>query len=264
MNHIRTSFADISGKALLSFVLLFGANAVYADDAAVAVLDANKVLISSKVYKDIAKQVEDKQEALAKSAREKQEGLMKSQKEIEGAKSAMSDSAVKEKTDALNRDFANFQQILMQQHEAMKGASDASMHYMYQEISGISSEYAKKHKYSVVVDKSVTHYVDAKVDISDPVLRALDQKIKSYKVDFSALDSVEAAAKVSTAAASGSASGSAKAASSASSASSAKSASASAAKTGSASAKGGASANSSSTAAKAASENSGSAKKKAS
>lgn len=155
-----------------------------------AVLDFNKVLEESNAFADATKQLQQKKKELGKEARDKQESLRNKRKDLDKTKGAMNEAAFKEKSDALNNEFATFQKKAMAQNEMLGALYEDAAEKISAEIIKLIKKKAQSEKFTMVIEKSIIQYVDEKLDLTAEIFAELNKTMPSSPINFSEYDKI--------------------------------------------------------------------------
>lgn len=142
------------------------------------VVDMQKVFIESIAGKaasnNLQEQVKKKRVVLEKQKLE----IDSLKQDIEKQGSLLSESALQTKQDALMKKSRDFERALQDQKEEMSVKNKEAMEKVLKSINETIKELSAKNNYKIVLEKDlrVVIYADSKFDISNDVIKLLNEK----------------------------------------------------------------------------------------
>jgi len=167
--------------SLISFLVaavIAGGNALGADQA-IAVLDVQKVVAESEAGKAAQKEMSQKMKELQAKFKKEEDALVALQEEIE-KKSSVWSSEVKEKK---TREFQKRRRELQGKSEdarfELNKLKEDRLEPILKNLREVVEEIGKTNRYTVILDdKAGVLYNDESVNITDTVVKALNEKMK--------------------------------------------------------------------------------------
>jgi Skp family chaperone for outer membrane proteins len=151
-------------------------------------IDLNRIISESKVGKDLEKQINSINDNLQKRVQEKQKSISKKSNELESEYQSSSESkrvSVKKKADDLQKEFEMLQNKFRDEATENEEKKMLALQKINDEVRKISSSIAKQKKASSVLPSNVLIYNEDSMDITNEVLKELDESLVS--IDLSTL-----------------------------------------------------------------------------
>ena len=138
---------------------------------------------SCKVFEDIKKQMEGK----AKEMRDKFEYLEKSineeQKSLQASQKTLSAEAYSKKAEELTKKMQKKQAELHEDRQILEKDYFNAISHVNKVLMSVVTDYAEKNGYTAVFEKSTLVY-NKFTDVTEPLVKLIDEKISHYKIDF--------------------------------------------------------------------------------
>ena len=149
----------------------------------IAVVDVDRILISSKAAKSIKKQVDKKRETFLKSVKEQEDKLRAEQKEIEEKRGDMS-------KEDLIKTAQNFEKRRIEAHNTLqkkKAELDKSysktMNKLTETITDVCQEIADEQEIDLIITRQNIIIGSNKLDITSDVMSRMDKKLPSLSLE---------------------------------------------------------------------------------
>jgi outer membrane protein len=142
-----------------------------------AYLDLSKVFDSYEKTKEYDATLEAQHSAYEKERNDKIEKLKEAQNKLDLLKPEEKDKAQKD-LETMRNDLAQYDQ---QKRTDLNKQRDEKIREILLEIEKIVSDYAKKEKYDIILNDRVLIYGNQSMDISEPVLKLLNDSYNSTK-----------------------------------------------------------------------------------
>jgi len=163
----------LAGLYVCIMVYLF-AGAAYAADVKVGILDASKILTDSKAAKNayvlFNKEVETKKTTYAAKQRE----VQTMQEELSSKEKDMTPAVYSEKTAKYSKASKELTRLKSEMEEELKAKNTELNRKLLSETAAIVSDYCKKEKYTIILEKSYVAAFDGAVDITDKIIQLYD------------------------------------------------------------------------------------------
>lgn len=179
-------------KRLVPLLLSAGLISSYAvaGDTVIAVVNVQKVMSESTAVKGVREQLENKYKSFQAEINKKKEPLQKEGQELVKKQGVLAKDAYKEKAKALDKKMTEVQQEAESKKAMLNNASAKSSEEIQKTVAGIVSDIAKDKGYLLVVSTetptSQVLYADSKIDISDEVVKRLNDKLPKLDAKFEA------------------------------------------------------------------------------
>jgi outer membrane protein len=192
---MSATFARGAAVALLTLLISasgFAAGAASpptaAQAAAIIVVDSHRVLAESKAGKAIYTQMQAKATAYDKSFAQEEQELASVQQELQRQQSILAQDAFAQKA----RDFEQRvnearRKVQASKIELSQGQNEAEKTVM-KAVLQILNELAKERNANLVLDKAVVVMFDNNYDVTDEVIKRLDEKLPTMTVSFVPVD----------------------------------------------------------------------------
>ncbi len=189
------TFARGAAVALLTLLMSasgFAAGAASpptaAQAAAIIVVDSHRVLAESKAGKAIYTQMQAKATGYDKSFAQEEQELASVQQELQRQQSILAQDAFAQKA----RDFEQRvnearRKVQASKIELSQGQNEAEKTVM-KAVLQILNELAKERNANLVLDKAVVVMFDNNYDVTDEVIKRLDEKLPTMTVSFVPVD----------------------------------------------------------------------------
>ena len=178
MKNISMLFALI-----LSFVI---STNVYAQGAtptnSVVVVDIKKIINESSATKSIQKQIEEKRKAIQTEIGKQEENLRKTDKDLAEQRTVLSKEAFDKKLSEFKTNVAEAQRNVQNKRNQLEKAYAESLAEVEKVVVSIVSELSDKKGFSVAIPKANALFSKNSLDISDEVLKMLDERLPKVKV----------------------------------------------------------------------------------
>lgn len=162
-------------------VVLFAIPAV-ASEMSIAVIDANKILNSSKEGAEARSKMENRYKELQKKISSEESSIKEMKEDIDKKKIILGKEKLKEKEDEFKAKVLKFQKLVNESQKEMKDKEGAFTKVIIEKIKVIVAKVAKEKKYDLVID--VTGglvYFNETLDITGDVLAILDKEYEGGK-----------------------------------------------------------------------------------
>lgn len=175
---------------LLTAVLLILPAAAQAQAAAgpIATVDIQKIMKESTAYQDISDQMDRKQKSYQAEISHQDEDLQKENQKLGHERSVLSKDAFEKKVEAFRTKATEVQKEVDSKKALLNAAFEHAMGELQKTVNDVVADLAKEKGFIVAIPSSETLYADPKLDISDEVVKRLNEKLPKMKVSFDASD----------------------------------------------------------------------------
>jgi outer membrane protein len=163
-------------SSLIAVAFLFSTTSVFAEAVSIAVLDMQKVVLSSKLGKEAQKEIEQRVKELETTFKADEETLIALQNEIEKKSSVWSEEKKQDKSiefQKLRRDLRAKQDDA---NVELKQLQEKQLAPIFKELEVVVKKFAEDNKYSMILPSQAVLYAIDSVDITDKVTQALNAK----------------------------------------------------------------------------------------
>lgn len=170
----------------LAAALLILPATVQADGFQIATVNLQQVMNGSTAYQDVHAQLEHKQKAFQIEISKKEDELQKEKQKLGHEQTVLSKSAFEKKAEAFGKKVTEAQKEGQSKNALLNAAFERSMGEIQKAVNDIVADLAKEKGFTVAIPSSEMLYADPKLDISEEVLKRLNQKLPKIKVSFDA------------------------------------------------------------------------------
>lgn len=149
---------------------------------AIAVLDMQELLNSSKAAASIRSQVESRRDSYQKEIKKDEGKLRGAEKELIKQREILSNEAFVEKNKEFQKYILGAQKNINEKKYKLDKAYAQAMSKLREEIVKITAKIAAKEKYVLVLSRQQVVIVDQNTDITAQVMKELNAKVKKISV----------------------------------------------------------------------------------
>ncbi len=172
---------------LLSFMVVAApAFHASAQSANIAVVNVQDIMRDSTAAKSVREQLESKQKAYQSELSKKEEALQKEDQELAKQKSVLAKEAFDEKVKAFRAKATEMQKDVQAKKASFENAFQNAGGQIQKTVMEIISDMAKEKGFIVAIPTSQVLYADSSLDISQEVLKRLNERLPRVEVKFSA------------------------------------------------------------------------------
>lgn len=159
------------------------ASAAFAQDT-IAIVDTQKIFESSSAVKQIKEQIDKKAEEFKKESTDKESYFKKKYEDLEKQKTVLKKEEFEQKNNDLAKEFGEAQKKVQDSRSVLDKAYVEAMQKVETTFNDVVKAEATKKGANVVLHKMQTIYSDSKLDITEPVLQALNKQMPKASVSF--------------------------------------------------------------------------------
>jgi outer membrane protein len=150
--------------------------------AVAAVIDYQRVLREAKAAKSIRDQIEGRRKTYQDQVSKEEQKLLDTDKELAKQRAVLSSDAFNTKRDDLQKKAADVQRMVQERRRSLDQTSAAALNEVRNAIIQIVSELSAERGFNLVLPTSAVLLFSPKVDLTDDVIKRLDDKLPSVKV----------------------------------------------------------------------------------
>lgn len=151
-----------------------------------ATVNIQRVMADSTAAKSVREQLESKQKAFQAELSAKENALQKEDQELGKQRSVLSKDAFEAKARAFRAKASDAQKEVQSKKALLDGAFEQSINEIQKVVTTIITDLAKEKGFIIAIPTSQILYADSKLDISDEVLKRLNEKLPKVDVKFNA------------------------------------------------------------------------------
>jgi len=169
-------------KIFIFFFLLQFHNILYAQEK-IAYIDIDKLLNESIAGKLITKKIENKYKEDLEIFKKNETELMKEEKEIISQKNILSSEEFNKKVLEFKKKLNNFKDQKNASRNKINEIKSKSTTILIKNINPLIEEYAKQNLIDIILPKDNILIARSDLEITDIILKLLNEKIKEIKID---------------------------------------------------------------------------------
>ncbi len=169
---------------ILAAIALFAASPALADGNLIATVNIQQVMRDSTAAQSVREQLESKQKSFQADITKKQDALQKEKQDLDKKHSVLSKEAFDEKAQAFSKKVTAAQKEMQSKKAMLDNAFSRSLADIQKVVTDSITDLAKEKGFVMAVPTSEILYGDPKLDISDEVLKRLNQKLPKLDVKF--------------------------------------------------------------------------------
>ena len=150
----------------------------------VLVVDVQSLLQNSKAAKMVRQQIEQKRNEYAKDISHQEETLRQERDALQRQQSSLSAEAMNQKGREFQQKVNELDRNVQSKRQALEKSNADALEKIQQSMLKIISEIAKERKANLVFQRSELVLYDQVFDVTDSVLKKLDEDLPTLTVDF--------------------------------------------------------------------------------
>lgn len=151
---------------------------------AIIVVDTNQILRESKAAKDVQTQLEAQESAYSREVSQQEAALKKMQDDLERQRTVLAPDVFAERAQEFQRRYVALDHDVQMKRQALQQSLNQARDKINDTALQIITEIAKERKANIVMEKAALVYLDNGLDITQEVIRRLDQRLPSLKVNL--------------------------------------------------------------------------------
>ena len=173
----------ITAFVVCAALLLAAGNASYAQDVSIAVVDVEKVLNDSRAGKSIQAQLTARREAFQKEFASRENKLVEAEKKLIEEKAEMPADEFATKRREFEQQLLETRNLFQKRRNSLDKGLNGALTDLRKNIIQVTAEVADEKDYKVVLTRDSVVIVEKEMDITETVLKRLDAKIQTIKLD---------------------------------------------------------------------------------
>lgn len=174
---------------IVAFLLL--TNPVMAAEATIGIVNTQKILGDCKAAVSMRDQLKAKQkvfqaefDAREKALRAEEKSLRAEKDALVKAGAAASKEAFQQKLIAFEKKMVKAQKDIQEKNEKVAKVINTTTREIEEHLLPIAKEVAAEKKLTIMLDSSVVLYNDSALDVTDEIMKRLNDKLSSVKVNL--------------------------------------------------------------------------------
>lgn len=169
---------------MLRLICFFVFVSFFANAGGIAVVNFALLEERAKVTQNIANQIKAKQDILQKEVEGIQKDVQKKVDDLEKSASVLTAKALEQKKANLQKELIQTDEKLKARASKLEKIKNDVLLNLNEQIKEVISSIAEKGGYDIVISESSAIYYHTKYDITEDVIKAVDKKIPSVKIDW--------------------------------------------------------------------------------
>jgi outer membrane protein len=164
--------------------LALAAPAVHAEESKVAVVNVQRIMKESKAALAAREQLKAKQQQFQEEITKTEKALKAQDQELEKQRTILSQEAFEKQVKDFRKKATDAQKDVQEKRMNLSKAFDASLSEIQVAVTSILNELAKEKGFELVIPASQLLYYGPTLEISDEVLKRLNEKLPTLTVKF--------------------------------------------------------------------------------
>ena len=169
-------------KILILFILFFNFKSLYANEK-IVYLDMNRIMTNSLVAKSVAVQLTKYNKDNSTKFKKVVEDLKSKEKKLIAQKNIMDELEFKKEYEKIKVGYSNYNKSIDNFKIDLNNKNIKLRVKVLEVLTPIISNYAKTNSTSLILNKKDVLIGKSSLDITDIILKELDQKIKKIKLE---------------------------------------------------------------------------------
>lgn len=174
----------LSRLFVVAFVLTFAAVAPASAETSIGVVNTAKIMRDSKAAQSVRSQLQNKQKAFQAELDAKEKQLLAEDQALAKQQASVEKAAFEQKVKEFRSRAANAQREVAQKKMAVEKALESALANVQTTVLQVVKEVAAEKKLNLVVSSGAVLYTDSTLDITDEVLKRLNDKLPNVAVKF--------------------------------------------------------------------------------
>jgi outer membrane protein len=184
---------DLRVLLVVAAITLFGLCAAHSGPAAaqqaapvvIGIVDVEQIMQDSKAAKSIRAQFDQQKKAFEAEVIKQRKLFNDAKQKLGAQQSTMTQADFQKKVDDLSKQGAQIEKNLTQRQNQLEDSVTRSRNQVFDAMRLVAADVAKDRGLTLVIQKGATLVYDASTEITDDVLKRLDAKLPSVKLQQS-------------------------------------------------------------------------------
>jgi outer membrane protein len=185
----------VSAAAAVVLSLGFGLAPVAAQNAPakIAVVDMQKITAEAKAAKNLQAQVQEQERVFGAEVQSKTREFQQQEEELRRQSTLLDQAAFEKQRDDFQRRATEAERQIQAKQANIRQAIATAEQKLMQTTVDVITEIAKQRGYDLVVTSQTSILLNPALEITDPVMAALDQRLPTLKLEIPAAGAAPAA-----------------------------------------------------------------------
>lgn len=169
-------------------ILLAHGTALASYEAKIAVLDVQYLMERSVAYTSVRKRIDDISADLHDKMAKKEASLKKEEEAIIKKRGLINDEELQKEIEAFSAKVSNIQRDIQKKKASLEQAHSEAVAKIQTQVNNIVSELATTNNFDMVVPSSQILFAVKRLDITEAVLKYLNERLKKVDLNFRSSD----------------------------------------------------------------------------
>ena len=166
-------------KNLIYILIIFFSTISFSkSNESIAYLDLDNIVKNTKAGKSIINKLKISKESALKKFEQKEKALKKAEEDINKQKNVLSNEELKKKISDFRKEISSFRNDRQKLINDFNKKKIQEFEKFFQKITPIIGDYAKKENIAIVLDKKNIFLANKNNDITNEIIKLIDEKIK--------------------------------------------------------------------------------------
>lgn len=170
--------------AVLLLAGFAGVPDAYAQNLNIAVVDVDKILSESKAGKSVRAQLNARREAFQKEFSAREDNLTNAQKSLISKKGEMTAEEFAKQRDSFEKELRETRVLFQKRRNSLDKGLGNALASLRKNIIRVTADVADEKGYQVVLTRDSVVIVSKEMDITDIVLKRLNDKVSNIPLDL--------------------------------------------------------------------------------
>ena len=165
------------------FLSLTGFASASHADSPIAAVDMRRVIQESEAGKTIQAALKTKRDALQKEANAFEKKMREEEQKLIQERKTVKAEDFEAKKKAFEGNFVKTRQAILKKTSDLDNQRKVALRKLQENIGKVTADIADKQKIKIVVDREMVVIVDQTLDLTDEVLKGLNERVKSIPLE---------------------------------------------------------------------------------
>jgi Skp family chaperone for outer membrane proteins len=168
---------------IVAAMCVFVAMPARAQELNIAIIDMSRIMKESKAAKSIDKQLEDHREKFQSEFSDLERKLIEKEKKLSEELSNADREQIQAKRESFEKELLDSRQLVQKRKRSLEVAASKALIKFRDEVTASVKTISEKEGYNLVLTKQDVVVVERSLDITDKVIKQLDDSIKKIELD---------------------------------------------------------------------------------
>ena len=187
MNLLINPLRKFQTIVFLAILVVGGIQSALAQQArapVVVVIDFQRAILSSKAAKSLTEEIGKLTKSYQIEIAKQEDALRAAQRELQLEADKLTPEQLQKKQEALNALVAKYQADFQQKKKRLEAIDQQGSQAIRNTLIEVSQNLAKQRGYNLILDKGVVIFSLDSLDITDEIIKLLDQKLHVVKINI--------------------------------------------------------------------------------